>query len=59
MDNITEIEKLIQENLKLKEENERLKNAFFIPKIVNNVFDYFIWLNLHISDAIDQFDEKK
>ena len=59
MDNITEIEKLIQENLKLKEENERLKNAFFIPKIVNNVFDYFIWLNLHISDAIDQCDEKK
>ena len=55
----SEIEHLIKENLKLKEENEKLKNYFLIPKIVNNVFDYFIWLNLNISYTIEQFDEKK
>ena len=59
MDNRSELEKLIKENLKLKEENEKLKNSFLIPKFVNNVFDYFIWLNLNISNALEDFDEKK
>jgi hypothetical protein len=54
-----EIKKLINENAKLKEENEKLKNAFFVPKIVNNVFDYFIWINRNISIAIEHFEEKK
>ena len=59
MENNVGIENILKENLKLKEENERLKNAFFIPKIVNNVFDYFIWFNLNISNTIETFEEKK
>ena len=59
MDNSRAIEYLLNENSKLKEENERLKNKFFIPKIVNNIFDYFILLNVNLSNIIEQFDEKK
>ena len=59
MKNSKEIEDIVKEDQYLKEENERLKNAFFIPKIVNNVFDYFIWFNLHISNTIENFEEKQ
>lgn len=58
MDN-KEIEKIIYENLKLKEENEKLKNALYIPKIVNNIFDHFFWINKNISDTIEYFEGKK
>lgn len=54
-----EIEKIIDENFKLKEENEKLKNALYVPKIVNNIFDYFIWINTNISDTIESFERKK
>jgi hypothetical protein len=54
-----EIEKIIDENLKLKEENEKLKNALYVPKIVNNIFDHFIWINKNISDTIEYFEGKK
>lgn len=54
-----EVKQLINENMKLKEENEKLKNAFFVPKLVNNVFDYFIWINKNISISLEQFGEKK
>lgn len=59
MENRLKMENLLQENLKLKEENEKLKNSLYIPKIVNNVFDYFIWLNISISNTLEQFEEKK
>ena len=54
-----EIEKIIDENLKLKEENEKLKNALYVPKIVNNIFEHFIWINKNISDTIESFEGKK
>jgi len=54
-----EIGKIIEENLKLKEENEKLKNALYVPKIVNNIFDHFIWINKNISDTIEYFEGKK
>lgn len=54
-----EIEKIIDENLKLKEENEKLKNALYVPKIVNNIFHHFIWINKNISDTIEYFEGKK
>ena len=54
-----EIEKIIDENLKLREENEKLKNALYVPKIVNNIFDHFIWINKNISDTIEYFEGKK
>jgi len=58
MDNELEIQKLVKENQKLKEENEKLKNSLYVPKIVNNVFDYFIWANKNISNTIEYFEGK-
>lgn len=55
----TEYEILKRENMKLKAENDQLKQHMYLPKIVNNVFDYFMWVNKNISSTIEQFGEKK
>jgi hypothetical protein len=55
---MTNIEQLLQENQQLKDENEKLKNSLYIPKLVIKVFDYFIWLNQHISKTIEEFEDK-
>ena len=52
----TELEYLKQENAKLKMENELLKKHMYFPKIMNNIFDYFIWINKNISETIEQLD---
>lgn len=56
--NNQQITSLLKENIQLKEENEKLKNALYVPKLVNNVFDYFLWFNKSISKTIEQFEEK-
>jgi hypothetical protein len=43
---------------RLKQENDRLKEHIYLPKIVNNVFDYFIWINKNISETIEQLEKK-
>jgi regulator of replication initiation timing len=53
-----EIRQLVQENTVLKEQNEKLKNALYIPKIVNTIFDYFMFVNKNISTTIESLDSK-
>lgn len=52
-----ELEILKNENLRLKKENDRLKDYIYLPKIVNNIFDYFIWVNKNISNTIEYFEK--
>lgn len=56
MDARTQLHQLLKENEHLREENDKLKNALYVPKIVNNVFDYFMWVNKSIADTISSFD---
>ena len=59
MDARTQLHKLLEENEHLREENDKLKNALYVPKIVNNVFDCFMWVNKSIADTISSFDTDK
>ena len=56
MDARTQLRQLLKENEQLREENDKLKNALYVPKAVNHVFDYFMWVNKSIADTISSFE---